>query len=58
MDRPVTHPWTHWDIANPAPGLRLAERISGSFSQKQNWIADVFHPLPEREAILFRELVE
>lgn len=57
-DRPVAHPWSHWDIAKPAPGLRLAERMSGSFPQKQDWIADVFRPLPEREAVLFRELVE
>lgn len=57
-DRPVAHPWTHWDIAKPAPGLRLAERMSGNYPPKPDWIADVFRPLPEREAVIFRELVE
>lgn len=57
-DRPVGHQWTHWDIAFPTPGLRLAERLSGRFRAKGNWIADVFRPLPEREADLVRELGE
>ena len=40
-DRPVSHPWTHWDIADPTPGLSLAERVSGRFAPKGNWVADV-----------------
>jgi hypothetical protein len=57
-ERPVAHPWTHWDIANPAPGLRLAERTSGRFRPNGNWVAEVFRPLPEREAALLREFGE
>lgn len=57
-ERPTAHPWTHWDIDNPAPGLRLAERISGRFHPKGNWVADVFRPLPEHEAALLREFGE
>ena len=57
-DRPVAHPWTHWDIADPTPGLRLAERVSGRFAPKGNWVADVFQPLPEQEAALLREFGE
>jgi hypothetical protein len=55
-ERPVAHPWTHWDIAEPTPGLRLAERVSRRFHPKGNWIGEVFRPLPEREATLLREL--
>ncbi len=54
-ERPVAHPWTHWDIADPVPGLRLAERVSGRMRPKQNWITEVFRPLPEDEAALLRE---
>ncbi len=57
-ERPVAHPWTHWDIDNPAPGLRLAERMSGRFRPNGNWVAEVFRPLPEREAALLREFGE
>lgn len=57
-ERPVAHLWTHWDIAEPIPGLRLAERVSKQFHPKGNWIGEVFRPLPEREAILLRELGE
>ncbi len=57
-ERPPAHPWTHWDIDNPAPGLRLAERISGRFHPKGNWVAEVFRPLPEHEAALLREFGE
>lgn len=57
-DRPVAHTWTHWDESYPMPGLRLAERLSGRFRPKGNWIAEVFRPLPEREAALLRKFGE
>jgi hypothetical protein len=57
-ERPVSHDWTHWDASNPMPGLRLAERVSGRFKPQGNWIAEVFRPLPENEAMLLRELGE
>ena len=52
--RPVGHAWRHWDERNPAPGLTLAERVSGRFRPHGNWILDVFRPLPEEEAELLR----
>ena len=52
--RPVAHAWRHWDERNPAPGLTLAERVSGRFRPHGNWILDVFQPLPEDEAELLR----
>jgi hypothetical protein len=55
-ERPVAHGWKHWDIRNPMPGLRLAERLSGRFQPQGNWVAEVFQPLPEDEAVLMREL--
>lgn len=57
-ERPVAHHWSHWDVAHPAPGLRLAERLSGRFHPDGNWVANVFKPLPEREAALLREYGE
>lgn len=57
-ERPVAHPWTHWNDTDPTPGLRLAERVSGRFHPNGDWIAKVFRPLPEREAALLRELGE
>lgn len=57
-ERPVAHSWTHWDDSHPMPGLRLAERLSGRFHPKGNWIAEVFRPLPEREAALLRTFGE
>jgi len=57
-ERPVAHPWAHWDVTNPTPGLRLAERVFGRFHPNGDWIAEVFRPLPEREAALLRELGE
>jgi len=57
-ERPVAHPWAHWDVTAPTPGLRLAERVSGRFRPHGDWIAEVFRPLPEREADLLRELGE
>jgi hypothetical protein len=57
-ERPVAHPWKHWDINSPARGLRLAERVSARFRPHGNWIAEVFRPLPEREAALLREFGE
>ena len=52
--RPVAHPWQHWDELNPAPGLTLAERVSGRFHPHGSWILDVFRPLPSHEAELLR----
>lgn len=52
--RPVGHAWRHWDERNPAPGLTLAERVSGRFRPHGAWILDVFQPLPEEEAELLR----
>jgi hypothetical protein len=57
-ERPVAHAWAHWDVIDPTPGLRLAERVSGRFRPNGDWIAEVFRPLPEREAALLRELGE
>lgn len=57
-ERPISHDWTHWDDVVPMPGLRLAERVSGRFRPRGNWIAEVFRPLPENEAVLLRELGE
>jgi N-6 DNA Methylase len=54
-ERPVSHPWVHWDVEYPVPGLRLAERVSGRFQPKGNWPAEIFTPLPENEAALLRE---
>lgn len=56
--RPVAHNWEHWDIINPAPGLRLSERVSGRYKLENNWIAEVFRPLPKDEASLLREYGE
>ena len=53
-DRPVAHAWRHWDEHNPAPGLTLAERVSGRFHPYGSWILDVFQPLPADEAELLR----
>ena len=49
-DRPVAQAWRHWDEHNPAPGLTLAERVSGRFRPHGSWILDVFQPLPADEA--------
>ena len=49
-ERPVAHSWRHWDEHNPAPGLTLAERVSGRFRPHGSWILDVFQPLPADEA--------
>jgi hypothetical protein len=57
-ERPVAHPWMHWDDINPMPGLRLSERVSGRFHAKGNWVGEVFRPLPEREAALLRTFGE
>ena len=53
--RPAAHAWRHWDERIPAPGLTLAERLSGRFRPHGNWILDVFRPLPEEEAELLRK---
>ena len=50
--RPAAHAWRHWDERIPAPGLTLAERLSGRFHPHGNWILDVFRPLPADEAEL------
>ena len=53
-DRPVAQAWRHWDEHNPAPGLTLAERVSGRFRPHGSWILDVFQSLPADEAELLR----
>lgn len=53
--RPVAHAWRHWDEWIPAPGLTLAERLSGRFRPHGAWILDVFKPLPADEADLLRD---
>ena len=52
--RPAAHAWRHWDERIPAPGLTLAERLSGRFRPHGNWILDVFWPLSAEEAELLR----
>lgn len=54
VDRPVAHPWRHWDVSNATPGLTLAERVSGRFHPHGSWIRNVFQPLPDDEARLLR----
>ena len=53
-DRPVTHPWGHWDASNATAGLTLAERVSGRFHPHGSWVREVFQPLPDDEARLLR----
>ena len=53
-ERPVAHTWQHWDQHDAAPGLTLAERLSGRFRPHGTWILDVFRPLPTDEAKLLR----
>ena len=53
-DRPVAHPWRHWDASNATAGLTLAERVSGRFHPHGSWVREVFHPLPDDEARLLR----
>jgi N-6 DNA Methylase len=57
-ERPVAHEWTHWDAFVPGIGLRLAERLPGRIKSPQNWISEVFRPLPENEAALLRDYGE
>jgi hypothetical protein len=54
VGRPVAHPWRHWDVSDPTPGLTLAERVSGRFHPHGSWIHKVFQPLPNGEAMLLR----
>ncbi|MEW5704370.1 MAG: N-6 DNA methylase [Pseudomonadota bacterium] len=54
VDRPVAHPWRHWDVSDPTPGLTLAERVSRRFHPHGSWIQKVFQPLPNGEAMLLR----
>ena len=56
-ERPVNHPWTHWDEAYPVPGLSLSERLSGRFKVKGDWIRTVFSPLPDAEIELLRDFL-
>lgn len=53
-DRPVAHPWRHWDASNATAGLTLAERVSGRFHPHGSWVREVFQPLPDDEARLLR----
>ncbi|MDP2374974.1 N-6 DNA methylase [Reyranella sp.] len=54
VERPVVHPWQHWDAYDPTPGLTLSERASGRFQAYGSWIQSVFRPLPNEEAKLLR----
>ena len=54
VERPVRHPWTHWNAKDPAPGLTLAERVSKRSDQPTLPIHEIFQPLPAREAELLR----
>ena len=56
-ERPVSHPWTHWDEAYPVPGLSLSERLSGRFKVEGDWISTVFSPLPDAEIELLRDFL-
>lgn len=51
--RPVAHEWTHWDSLIPCHGLRLFERPAAR--SNPNWVQEVFHSLPEKEAAFLRE---
>ena len=53
-DRPVAHPWRHWDASNATAGLTLSERVSGRFHPHGSWVREVFQPLPDDEARLLR----
>jgi hypothetical protein len=57
-ERPVAHPWEHWDIQYPVSGLNLAERLSGRFNPAGDWVRKVFQPLPEDQIALFRDYVD
>lgn len=56
-DRPVPHQWAHWDDLFPVPGLTLAERISGRFHARGDWVKEVFRALPDEEITLLRDYV-
>ncbi|UIJ72399.1 class I SAM-dependent DNA methyltransferase [Aurantimonas sp. HBX-1] len=56
-ERPVAHPWTHWNAAYPMPGLSLAERLSGRFNAGGDWVGKIFKPLPKEQALLLRDYV-
>jgi hypothetical protein len=56
-ERPVAHPWAHWDVGYPAPGLNLAERLSGRFNPAGGWVEEVFQPLPADQIAAFRDYV-
>lgn len=54
-ERPVAHRWEHWDHRYPAPGLSLAERLSGRFKSEGDWVREIFQPLPEDQIALLRD---
>ncbi|WP_064713518.1 N-6 DNA methylase [Rhizobium bangladeshense] len=56
-DRPVAHAWKHWNESYPVPGLSLAERLSGHFNPRGDWVRKVFKPLPQSEIDLLRDYV-
>ncbi|MGO9171127.1 MAG: N-6 DNA methylase [Rhodomicrobium sp.] len=53
-DRPVVHPWRHWNTTHSTPGLTLSEKVSGRYQPYGSWIQKVFQPLPSNEATLLR----
>lgn len=56
-ERPVAHPWKHWNVAYPVPGLSLAERLSGRFNAGGDWVGKIFKPLPKEQVSLLRDYV-
>lgn len=56
-ERPVAHPWKHWNVAYPVPGLSLAERLSGRFNAGGDWVGKIFKPLPKEQISLLRDYV-
>lgn len=53
-ERPVAHEWCNWNSLYPETSLTLAERLSGRFRTNENWVSNVFKPLPVKEARLLR----
>lgn len=54
-ERPVPHPWDHWDKLYPVPGLSLSERMSGRFNANGDWVRKIFLQLPDEELSLLRD---
>ncbi|BCH26732.1 N-6 DNA methylase [Mesorhizobium sp. L-8-3] len=56
--RPVAHAWEGWPGLDAAPGLSLAETLTGHREQfSDNWVKSVFKPLPQSEADALRAYI-